>query len=390
MTAGYASGAHASNLGRRDLLRLLGWSLAGTALHGCARKPTASRDLRFWGTGTLDVGPEHWAELNRSLGIRMIFKDNNNDPGPVIAQMANGSAASDYDIGGLQGGAERELAEAGLIIPWEESRIPNWEGVWELAKNIRYTIVNGRRYGIPSVINADSMIYLPDKVGKIDSYSAIFDPKLKGKVAMEDAWINSVIFTAIFLKENSMASIRDPGDLTPDELGTVMEYLVAKKRAGQFRTFWNGWEQGVQLVKSQEVWVMTGWEPIVYAAKSAGVNAEYAVPVEGYEGWSNDLILHRGAQERGLVDLAHEFVNWELNGYYGAALAQLRGYVVPSDAAIGYARANPTKFDPVKQEALSAHVQDKFRAMKGQVYWQNVRPAQHELYDEWWAKLKAA
>ena len=147
------------------------------------------------------------------------------------------------------------------------------------------------------------MIALEDKVGNVDSYGVVFDPKLKGKTAMEDAWINSAIFTAIYLKNSENAKIAEPGNLTPDELGVVMEFLIKHKKDGQFRTFWSGWEQGVQLVANQEVYVMTGWEPIVYAARERGIKAYYAVPKEGYEGWGNNTVLLKGAVDRGLSDI---------------------------------------------------------------------------------------
>jgi len=33
---------------------------------------------------------------------------------------------------------------------------------------------------------------------------------------------------------------------------------------------------------------MTGWEPIVYAARKRGIDCYYAVPKEGYEAWGNN------------------------------------------------------------------------------------------------------
>jgi putative spermidine/putrescine transport system substrate-binding protein len=93
-----------------------------------------------------------------------------------------------------------------------------------------YLTHDGKVYGIPTVINADSMIVVTDKVGSVDSYGVIFDPKLKGKTAMEDAWINSVTFTAIYLKNSENAKIAEPGNLTADELGLVMEFLIKHKR----------------------------------------------------------------------------------------------------------------------------------------------------------------
>ncbi|PYN69842.1 MAG: spermidine/putrescine ABC transporter [Candidatus Rokuibacteriota bacterium] len=385
---------HASNISRRRLLSILG--MGGSAL-GLATVPLARRGfaqpskatVRYWASGTMTI-EKFWAQLERDEGIKVVFSDNGNDPGPVVSRMVFGNANDLYDVGGLQGGAEKELALRNAIAPWDLSKIPNWNDVWSWAKEIPYTQVNGKQYGIPAVVNADSMIYLPQKVGKVDSYHTVFDPKLKGKTAMEDAWINSAIFTAIYLKENNLLKIKDPGNLEKDELQGVMEFLIKKKKDGQFRTFWNGWEQGVQLVTSQEVWVMTGWEPIVYAARRAGVQADYAVPKEGYEGWSNDLLLHRGAVDRKLSEAAHRMANWILGGYYGAALSKLRGYVVPTDHSAMAAAKSGGEFDAKVQADLNQHVKNKFFSKKGATHWQNVRPTHFQLYEEWWQKLRNA
>jgi len=298
-------------------------------------------------------------------------------------------------VQGLQGGAEPELAAAGVILPWDTSLLPAWSSVWESAKNISYTNVNGHKYGIPIALNADSIIYLPDEMKKIpgydsgvvDSYGAVFDSKLAGRTSMEDAWINSAIFTAIYLKAQG-ASINDPGDLTASELKEVMTFLIEKKRAGQFRRFWQGWEQGVQLVRSGEVIAMTGWEPIVKALQTQQINAKYAVPKEGYEGWTNTLLLHVGARDRNRVQAAHSFLNWLLDGYYGCRLIQLRGYVVPTNRNVEYARSSGL-FNPAEIQSDVAHVQDKLEG-RGRVYWQNVRPKEFRGYDEWWDKLRNA
>ena len=386
---------HASNISRRRLLGILG--LGGSALAlgtaSLARplfaQTAKGTTIRYWASGTMTV-ERFWAQLERDEGIKVIFSDNGNDPGPVVSRMVFGNANELYDVGGLQGGAEKELALRNAIAPWDLTKIPNWNDVWSWAKQIPYTKVDGKQYGIPAVVNADSMIYLPQKVGKVDSYHAVFDPKLRGKTAMEDAWINSAIFTAIYLKENNLLKVKDPGNLGEDELQGVMEFLIKKKKEGRFRTFWNGWEQGVQLVTSQEAWVMTGWEPIVYAARRAGVEAEYATPKEGYEGWSNDLLLHRGAVDRKLSDAAHRMANWILGGYYGAALSKLRGYVVPTDHSAEAASKVSAEFDAKVQADLNQHVKSKFFSRKGATYWQNVRPTHFQLYEEWWQKLRNA
>lgn len=392
-----------SNISRRELLLHLGTGTALLSLGGlglsCRRsveRPTSVsvRDLRFYATATLDAGADAWKRLDQSNHLRLLFKDNGNDAGPVIAQMMTGSAADDYDLGGLLGGAESVLANARAILPWDVAKIPHWKGAWEWAKGIDHARVNGQVYGLPIVVNADSMIYLPDRIrtvpgyesGVIDTYAAVFDPRLKGRTSMEDAWVNSAIFTAIYLKQNNLLSIHDPGNLTETELKGVMEFLIEKKRSGQFRKLWSGWEQGVEVMRSGEVWAMTGWEPIVKALNDQGINAKYAVPKEGYEGWSIDLLLHRGAEKRGLVDACHEFADWLYSGLYGATLAETRGYAVPNDSTAQFAQ---TQKSASSQKVLDtvAHVRQKIAQTQ---FWQNVRPDNYKLYEEWWAKLRSA
>ncbi|SFD78459.1 ABC transporter substrate-binding protein [Roseivivax sediminis] len=379
----------ASNMGRRRLLQLAGAGSAAALTGGLALPRAAfaqSGEVAFWGTGTLDIG-DAWSRLTEETGLELSFTDNGNDMGPVVARLAAGNANALYDIGGFQGGAEKELFRQGNIVPWDTSKLSNFGSLWQWAKDIPYLREGDDQIGLPTVVNADSIIYRRDKLGVVDSYGVIFDPAMKGRVAMEDAWINSAIFTAMYLKESENAPIEEPGNLTEDELGLVMEFLIKHKTDGQFRTFWSGWEQGVQLVADEEVDAMTGWEPIVYEGRKRGLDVAYAEPVEGYEGWGNNTVLLRGAADRGLEDQAHAFADWLMSGFYGATLAATRGYVVPSDTTAAYLDANPDAFDAEEIMGIVDHVQNKF---SGKVYWQNVRPDNFQLYEEWWQRLRNA
>lgn len=382
------SSALRSNMQRRDMLKLMGAGATALSLGGLTATRAMADDaaVAFWATATLDIG-DKWQEFARQSGVSPEFTDNGNDVGPVVARLAAGNANDLFDVGGFQGGAERELAKQGLIAPWDVSKIPNFAGIWQWAKDIPTLTYEGKQYGIPTVVNADSIIYRPDKLGKVDSYGVIFDPKLKGRVAMEDAWINSAIFTAIYLKEAENKPIKEPGNLTESELGLVMEFLIKHKKDGQFRTFWNGWEQGVQLVANEEVDAMTGWEPIVYEGRKRGLQVEYAAPVEGYEGWGNNTVLLKGAAERGKADVAHKFVDGLLAGFYGCELGQARGYLVPTDNNLAYAKAHSDEYKADDVAKLADHVKAKF---SGKVYWQNCRPDNFQLYEEWWQKLRNA
>lgn len=176
-------------LDRRQMLQRAALGLDAAAIGGAVLSRSAraaSKDVAFWASATLDIEDAGWKQFAKESGVDVNFTDNGNDPGPVVAKLAAGNANDIYDVGGLQGGSEKELARQGLIAPWDLSKIPNYAGVWQWAKDIPYLVYDGKTYGIPTVINADSIIALEDKVGKdVDSYGVVFDPKLKGKTAME-------------------------------------------------------------------------------------------------------------------------------------------------------------------------------------------------------------
>src|ERR1700675_3629166 len=378
-----------SQLTRRQLVRRAAFGAGALAVGTLSlpRAAQAANEISFWASGTLDIGDDGWKIFANESDVKVDFSDNGNDPGPVVAKLVAGNANDIYDVGGLQGGSERELAKRGLIAPWDLAQIPNYASLWEWAKNIPYLTFEGKVYGIPTVVNADSMVALRSRVRDVDSYGVIFDPKVRGKTAMEDAWINSVIFTAMYLKNSENAKISEPGDLTADELGLVMEFLIKHKKDHKFRTFWSGLEQGVQLIANQEVWVMTGWESIAYAARRRGLDCDYAAPKEGYEAWCNNTILLKGAVDRKRSNTAHQLANALLSGFYGCKWGTLRGYAVPTDNSVSYATAHPRVFDAAAVKGLSEHVKAKFA---GKVYWQNTRPANFQLYEEWWHRLRNA
>lgn len=220
--------------------------------------------------------------------------------------------------------------------------------------------------------------------------------------------MNSVIFTAIFMKGNNidgMSKIIDPGNLTVDELYTVIEFLKKHKRDGQFFKFWSGWEDGVNLITSGDVVVMTGWEPIVLEARRRGVpDVRYAEPAEGYEGWSNNIVLHSGVLEEAAIDrgveaACYRLVDWLLSGTYSCILGDLRGYLVPTgsctsllaeDGVFEYFGSGGIGVSVTEQTAteLEARVREKLLNQKGGVYWQNARPDNYALYEQLWSELR--
>src|ERR1700704_1371266 len=138
-----------SRLTRRQLVRNAALG-AGALAVGTLRLPRAAQaanEINFWATGTLDIGDDGWKLFANESGVRVDFTDNGNDPGPVVARLAAGNANDIYDVGGLDGGTEKELAKRGLIAPWDLAQIQNYSSVWEWAKDIPHSTFEGKIYG---------------------------------------------------------------------------------------------------------------------------------------------------------------------------------------------------------------------------------------------------
>ena len=320
-----------------------------------------------------------------------------NAPSAVLNVLMAGGGTQIYDIVNIVGGMQKPLVDSNLIVPIDTERLSNWSKDTYIRDYLApgkpgfdFIGYQNKVYGVPTVLQGDSFAYLPDKTGPLDSYGAMFDPKWKGFVALEDNFTTTGQKTALYLQKAKLASIKDPANMTPAEIKTVTDFLIEKKKAGQFRVVWSSFEQAVNLLVSQEVYVMDAWEPMVFAAKKKGVNAVYAQPKEGYLLWAMAAYIVRNPKRSKEQEQAtYPLLNFMLDGWYGAKISLLRGYMT-NPAAIAYAKANAKDFSAAEAQevvAINQNVEQKFR-LGGT--WQNRWPTHVETYESEWARFKAA
>lgn len=346
--------------------------------------------------GVGDPGGD-WSRFTAETGHDVNLVAIGNAPSAVVNQLLAGGGQSTFDIINIVGGMQRPLAEADLILELDLSKLPNWEKNSYIEQYLApgtpgfdFIGHDGKLYGVPTVLQADSFAYLPDITGELDSYGALFDPKFRGFVALEDNYTTAGQKTALYLKANGLAQIEDPADLTPEELKVVIDFLIEQKQAGQFRVIWSSFEQAVNLLVSGEVHVMDCWEPMVFAANAQGVNAKYAAPKEGYLLWAMvAYIVNNPDRSPEQTDAAYQLLDFMLGPWYGATITSLRGYMTNPGAA-DFAAANPDLFPPEEAARIAeiiAGVQERF-AFGGT--WQNRWPTNVDLYEEEWQRFKAA
>jgi putative spermidine/putrescine transport system substrate-binding protein len=360
----------------------------------------AAEKLKLWAAGIHKVGAKDWSAMESQAGIEIAYTTKSARADEAIQKMVVGDGNKLFDaMTDNGGGMEDALASQKAIAPIDTSKIPNWKNILPTyheggaaAHSIRH---EGEVYATPMISNADSMAYDYKKLGfHPDSWAVLFDAQFKGRAALQNDFGPTLTNMAIYLKQSGKIEIDDPSDMMPDEVKAVCQFLIDWKKKGQFRTFWDGFQNGVGILTSGEVLVSSCWEPIqIIANRKTGDEADirYGTMKEGHQVWNNILMLTKGGRDRGADAAYYKLANLYLSPWFGARTLAGLGFGAQMTGVDEYIKANPQDFPPDKQkEIIDILTRKNARlAVKGNA-WQNVFPKHLRDYQDWWSRLQAA
>ncbi|MCG8691382.1 MAG: ABC transporter substrate-binding protein [Minwuiales bacterium] len=372
-----------------------GAAAAGSAFTAMAAEGEA---LRFWAPGIAKVAAKDFSAMAAQAGIEInnIAKSARADE--AIQKMVVGDGQKLFDaLTDNGGGMEDALASQKAIVPLDVSKIPNWKNVLprykdggSAADTIRH---KGKVVSIPYISNADSMAFNHTVIGQeLNSWEALFDSQFKGRAAMQNDFGPTLTNTAIYLQQTGKQDIKDASNMTPAEVKGVCQFLIDLKKKGHFRTFWDGFQNAVNLLTSEEVLVSSCWEPIqVIARRKAKKDIRYGTMKEGHQAWNNMWMLTKGGQSRGQEEAFYKLMNLYLDPWFGARTLGGLGFTPQMNGVMEYVKANPKDFPADKVKEIEARLKRKNEraAVKGNA-WQNVFPKHIRAYQDWWARVQAA
>ena len=386
---------------RRALLH----GMAGVAAAAAAgRIPGVSaaegKALKIWAASIHKVGAKDWSAMEAQGGLSIAYTTKSARADEAIQKLVVGDGNKLFDaLTDNGGGMEDALASQKAIVPLDTSKIPNWKNILPIyreggaaADTIRY---DGKVYATPMISNADSMAYDYKALGfHPDSWGIMFDSQFKGRVALQNDFGPTLTNMAIYLRESGKIDIADAADMKPNEVKAVCQYLIDFKKKGQFRTFWDGFQNGVGILASGEVLMASCWEPIqIVANRKTGDKADirYGTMKEGHQTWNNVIMLSKGGRERGADDLYYKLANVYLSPWFGARTLAGLGFGAQMIGVDSYIKANPQDFPAAERERVIRILERKNEryAVKGNA-WQNVFPTNIRAYQDWWARLQAA
>lgn len=363
-----------ADLTRRSLLMGIS-ALAGAAAFGGIPGAAAAQDLplvKIYGVPTAAL--KDWAPMEKSIGVRAELTGTNADVGTFMRDVMGANMGDSADIFIFESGTEDILGPQGLYAPLDEanSNLTLWERTSDDWK--RSAVVQdreGKQWGVPVIGNADSFGYFPEKVGIAPdsteelSWSLMFeDESTRGRVAFGNAYTYSMGPVALYLQGKGAAKFGNIADLTAEEAKIVADFLIERKKAGQFRTIYGAFEEQIQLLSNKEVDVINCWEPAVREANLVlGPDAtRYAYTKEGYFKWGHGAYVAAQAVDRGNLDPIYKVLNYFLSGEYRALQARDRGYAGPNmDLGVEYATANGWTAEEIAAlKATEAKVAKKF------------------------------
>ena len=393
-----------SEFTRRALLKTTGMATVAAAagLSGMGQA-FAADPLKIWTIGVAKVGAapgtggKDWGDMEKQAGTALAYNAKSGSADQAIQKMVVGDGNKLYDaITDNGGGMEDALASQKAIVPIDTSKIDNWGNLLDhytegsfATGTIRH---DGKVYAVPYISNADSLAYNKSVIGgDLESWDALFDSQFKGRAAMQNDFGPTFTNTAIYLKQSGKQDIDNPSDMTKAEVDGVAGFLVDLKKKGHFRTFWDGFQNGVSLLSSEEVLVSSCWEPVqIVAARKAGKDIIYGTMKEGHQTWNNVWMLTKGGRQRGMEDAFYKLMNVYLSPWFGARTLLTFGFAPQMKGVLEYIEGS-SDFDAAAKTTIAERLKRKQTrfAVAGNS-WQNVFPTKIRAYQDAWARVQAA
>lgn len=217
--------------------------------------------------------------------------------------------------------------DAGLIEPWDVSRIPEFAniaprfldseifkddtGVWYIPTDFAYTAIAYDTEKVPAEDVASLQVFL--------------DPKYAGRISLPDN--TDDIFALAFLA----TGVTDWSDVTDAQFQAATDWL--RQAHANVRAYWADPSELAQLMATGEVLVAWSWNDSIALMRSEGRPVGFQrKAAEGASSWFCGYVNFKDAP--GSEDKAYDFINAWLEHRSAKGLLEGFGYASTNDAAM--------------------------------------------------------
>jgi spermidine/putrescine transport system substrate-binding protein len=250
--------------------------------------------------------------------------------------------------------------DAGLIEPWDVSRIPEFQniaprflnsevfkddtGVWYIPTDYAYTAVAYNTEQVP--------------VEDVASLQVFLDPKYAGRISLPDN--TDDIFALALLA----TGVTDWSNVTDEQFQAAADWL--RKAHANVRAYWADPSELAQLMGSGEVVLAWSWNDSIALMRSEGFPVGFQRQAkEGASSWFCGYVNIKDAP--GSEDKAYDFINAWLAHGSARGLLENFGYAHSNDAAMSEipmedlvaADVNPIDTTLLAQVPISNEMRDR-------------------------------
>jgi spermidine/putrescine transport system substrate-binding protein len=218
---------------------------------------------------------------------------------------------SDYMVG--------IMIKSNVLEPLDKSKIPNFKNIGEEFKGLPYDPDN--KYSVPYQWGTTGILYNKKKVGEVDTWDVMWDPRFKGKIGMLDDSRETP--GAALYRLGYSVNTTDPNQLHRAEASL-------KKQKPLLRGYFAD-TQTRALVQNGDLLLGHTYSGDAFLVLGGNQDLDYAIPKPAATRWTDNMAIPKGAPH---LDNAHKFINYILSAKAGAALTNYTYYNTPNEAAL--------------------------------------------------------
>ncbi|OQW84387.1 MAG: spermidine/putrescine ABC transporter substrate-binding protein [Proteobacteria bacterium ST_bin16] len=253
------------------------------------------------------------------------FSDNEE----MLAKLAAG--ATGYDLIVPTGNALDTLIRQGVLIPLDKALLPNLKNIHPAYLKTRFDPDN--RYSVPYAYTLTLLGFNAHKMRELDlpanTWAVIFEPeylqKIKGRVTVLDS--PRELMAAALLYLGYAANDQDEA-----------HWNQAKELIIRAKPYWAAFSNTsyIREIAIGDLWVVHGYSNDLFQAAMDAQRTgrhftiDYVIPKQGAVMSLDSMVLHKSGKH---TDLAHQFINFMLDGRNSAELTNLIGSGNPNTAA---------------------------------------------------------
>jgi spermidine/putrescine transport system permease protein len=224
------------------------------------------------------------------------------------------------------------LRKQGSLRALDRSALPHLVNIDPRFLNLDFD--PGNRHSVPYFWGTCGIGYNRKRVGPVDSWAALWDPRFAGRILMLDD-PRETLGAALLWRGKSLNS------QDAEALGMAQRLLLDQKPL--VKTYDSANYHDVLL--SGDVWLAQGWNGQFAKVMAHDPDLAYAIPKEGASLFIDNLVIPASAPH---PVLAHAFLDFTLEAETAAEICRTMGYSTPNRAAVPLlpadVRGNPAIF----------------------------------------------